>query len=112
MAKKYTFEKAVAKYNEIMNDLCREYLTIGERLTEFPEEKAQWTIRDLVSECQYTLECYFEDGNANEELRHGDEYERKMWRSETGKLSRFINHYAPYCEGVKCFQRHCSKYDN
>ena len=108
--KQYTFEKAVKRYNDMMFDLCREYLTLG---TNYSQGTEGWNIRDMVAEADYTLSCYFEDGNANAELRDSDdEYERKMWRSEVGKLTRFINYYKPYIEGVKCTQGHCSQYDN
>ena len=108
--KQYTFEKAVKRYNDMMFDLGLEFLTIG---TRFSEDTDGWTIRDLVAEADYQLSCYFEDGNACGEMRHSeDEYERKAWRSTVGRLTRFINYYKPYIEGVRCTQGHCSQYDN
>ena len=106
------FAKAVKKYNEIMDSLCREHLTIGTSLTEQPEEKAKWTIRDLVAECDYQLSLYYEGGCDNGDLRYSDDPdERAVWRKDTGKLVRFINHWKPYIEGVKCHEYHSSKYD-
>ena len=91
--KQYTFEKAVKRWNDLMFDLCREYCTIG---TNYSENTDDWNI-----------------SNANAELRDSDdEYERKMWRSEVGRLTRFINYYKPYIDGVRCTQGHCSQYDN
>ena len=106
------FEKAVKRYNNLMNDMCLEFLTIGTSLTEDREDKAKWNIRDLVSECQYQLETYFECGHNNYELRNEGEDGRRAWRSETAKYRRFINAYLPFIGGVKCHSMHCSKYDN
>ena len=47
-----------------------------------------------------------------EEVLLDDIEERKMWRSETGKLKRFIERYSPYIDGLQCVAGHCSKYDN
>lgn len=99
------FAQAKRKYNEIMNCLCREHLTIGERLSEGTEN---WNLLDMVAECDYQLSTYYEVGHCNEELKHED---YKIWRSETGKLKRFIAHWLPYTEGMACTQGHCSVYD-
>ena len=108
--KQYTFEKAVKRYNDMMFDLGLEFLTIG---TRFSENTDNWTIRDLVAEADYQLSCFFEAGMSQADMRDSeDEYERKMWRSDVGKLTRFINYYKPYIEGVRCTQGHCSQYDN
>ena len=88
--KKYTFEKAVKRYNDLMFDLGLEFLSIG---TRFSEDTDNWNIRDLVAEADYQLSCYFESGNACAEMRYSeDAYERQSWRSSVGKLTRFINH--------------------
>ena len=108
--KQYTFEKAVKRYNDIMNDLGLEHNTIGTRLSEGTEN---WNIRDLIAEADYQLSCYYEDGHCCGELRYSDDaYERQMWRRDVGRLTRFINYYKPYIEGVRCTQGHCSQYDN
>ena len=108
--KQYTFEKAVKRYNDIMEDIGREECTIG---TSFSQGTENWNIRDIVAEADYHLSCYFEYGHCREEMRHSDcEEERQMWRSEVGRLTRFINYYKPYIEGVIATQGHCSQYDN
>ena len=97
---------ALRKYNEIMWDLCYEHNTIG---TSFSEHTDDWNLRDMVAECDYVLSTYYEPGHCNcDELKH-DNY--KMWRSETGKLKRFIAHWEPYIGDMKCASGHCSKYD-
>ena len=106
------FEKAVKRYNDLMNDMCLEFLTIGTSLTEDREDKAKWNIRDLVSECQHQLDTYYEDGHNNHELLYEGEEGRRMWKSETGKFRRFVEAYLPFIGGVKCHSHHCSKYDN
>ena len=102
-------ENAIKRYNRIMNSICREHLTIGERLSEDTED---WNLRDMVSECQYQLDTYYECGHCNEDMRRGDEDDRKAWRSETGMLSRFIKAYEPFIGDMICESGHCSKYDN
>lgn len=99
---------AVKRYNELMNDLCREHCTIGEQLSEGTEN---WTLRDMVAECDYELSTYYEDGHMNGDLRYGDSDERKAWKSETGRLKRFIDKYAPVVKYMKCAEGHCSKFD-
>jgi len=106
------FEKAVRRYNKLMFGMCLEFLTIGTSLTEDREDKAKWNIRDLVSECQYQLDTYYEDGHNNHELLNEGEDGRRVWRSEIAKYRRFITAWLPFIKGVKCHSRHCSKYDN
>ena len=106
---KFDFEKAVKRYNGIMMDVCAEHVTIG---TDFSENTEGWNIRDMVAECDYWLSCYTEGGHSRAEMRYGDEDERKAWRSETGKLSRFIDAYKPFIEDYECTAGHCSRYDN
>ena len=104
------FKKAVKRYNGIMESIGYEHLTIG---TKFSENTENWNIRDLVAEADYVLLTYYEDGHANGDLRYSEEAEeRKMWKSETGRLQRFIKAYEPYIKGIKCYKKHCSNYDN
>ena len=107
--KKLNIKKAVERYNGIMGDIGYEYSQIG---TRFSENTDLWNLRDMVAECDYILSTYYECGHCNEDMRHGDEYEKKMWRSGTGKLKRFIKAYEPFIGDIECFQGHCSKYDN
>lgn len=105
-------EKIIKRYNGIMYDLGNDHLTIGTRGSEFPEEKAQWNLRDMVSECQYQLDLLEGWGTYGEELRESDNPEdRKAYRSLTGKLRRFINRYKEDIEDMNCFIRHSSMYD-
>ncbi len=108
--KKLNMESAIKRYNKLMSSLCREYLTIGTNLSENTDG---WNIRDMIAECDYTLSGYYEAGHINAEMRYSDDpEERKMWKSETAKLIRFIEAYKPFIEGVQCVSGHCSKYDN
>lgn len=105
---KFNEKKAKKRYNDLMECLALEHLTIG---TCFSESTDGWNIRDMVAEADYQLSCYYESGHVNEEMRRGDEYDRKMWRSETGKLKRFIKAYLPFIDGIECTSGHCSQYD-
>ena len=107
--KQFNFEKAVARYNALMEFLGREHLTIGTRLSE---DTDNWNIRDMVAEADYQLSTYEEDGHYNSEIKYGSAEERKIWKSETGRLRRFINAYLPYIDGLNTVSGHCSKYDN
>lgn len=99
-------KQATKKYNEIMNLLCYEHKTIGETLSEDTED---WNLRDMVAECDYVLSTYYENGHVNYDLKREDP---KVWRSEVGRLKRFITHWLPYAEDMICAHGHCSQYDN
>ena len=104
--KQLNMEKITERYNNIMCSICYEHCTIG---TDFSESTEGWNLRDMVAECDYTLSTYFECGHANAEMKQ-ECY--KTWKSDTGKLQRFIKAYEPYIDGMKCVSGHCSKYDN
>lgn len=107
---KLNLETALKRYNGIMANLGYEYNQIG---TRFSEKNENWNLRDMVSECDYVLSCYYDDGHVAGEMRYSeDPEERKMWKSETGKLARFIKAYEPFIDDLVCFEKHCSKYDN
>jgi hypothetical protein len=107
--KNLNMKSAISRYNGIMNAIGYEHNTIGDVLSE---GTAEWNLRDMVAEADYTLSTYYEDGHCNGDMRYGDEDERKYWRSETGKLRRFIKAYEPFIKGMTCTEGHCSKYDN
>ena len=120
---------AVKRYNKLMYTLCLDHLTIGTRDSEFPEKKAQWTLRDMVSECQYQLNMYDEEGTAQWEALHAlddcDPRESEGYRryyeehigevqaakSEMRALRRFINAYKGDIGGIWCYEGHYSCWD-
>jgi hypothetical protein len=112
MAKKIAelnMKQAVKSYNDIMASIGYEHNMIG---TEFSEDTEDWNLRDMVAECDYTLSCYYEDGHANGDMRYSeDEYERDLWKSETGALKKFIKKYEPFIKDMECATGHCSQYD-
>jgi len=78
--KNLNMETAIKRYNKIMNMCGYEHKTIGEPLSEGTEN---WTIADMVRECQYVLSTFFESGHCNEEMRRSEfPEERKEWRRE------------------------------
>lgn len=101
--------QAVRRFNGIMMNIGYEHNTIG---TCFSEDTDDWNLRDLVAEADYTLSTYYENGHVNADMRYGEPDERKMWRSETGRLKRFIEKFEPYIGDLKCAMGHCSAYDN
>ena len=101
---------AIKRYNAMMNEMGYEHNTIGEGWSDKTEN---WNLRDMVAECDYLYGTFFEDGHCNSDMRYSNDLEeRKMWKSWTGKLKRFIAAYAPYITDMKCTQGHCSQYDN
>lgn len=84
------YEKARNRYNKIMFTLSYEHLSIGTRLSEDTED---YTIKDMVDECEYLLSTYYQDGHVNGDMRWDDLDCRKAWRSHVGKLTRFIKAY-------------------
>ena len=104
--KQLNMEKVTKRYNDLMCSVAYEHNTIG---TRWAENTEGWTLRDMVAECDYILSTYYETGHANEEMKR-ECY--KVWKSETGKLQRFIKAYEPYIKEMKCVNVHCSWYDN
>lgn len=101
---------AIKRYNDIMAVIGLEHNTIGTRYSECTDE---WTLRDMVAECDYVLSTYYELGHCNCDLRYSEDVnDRKMWKSETGRLERFIKTYEPFIKDLKCVTGHCSRYDN
>ncbi len=133
MISKRRMETAVKKYNALMYRLCLDFLTIGTRDSEFPEEKSQWNLRDMVSECQYQLDMYYEEGTAQWEALHwldgakltleemmNDQVMRDFTyrtrgvqtaRDEMKELRKFINTYKKDVVGMECFDGHGSMWD-
>lgn len=107
--KAFNMDSAIKRYNKLMNEIAREHLTIG---TKFSEDTDGWNIRDMVSEAQAQLNTYYEDGHSNAMMRDGDPDERKAWKSETGKIKRFIDAFEPFIDGLNTTVNHLSKYDN
>lgn len=102
-------KKAIREYNNIMESIGYEHVTIGTSLSEGTEE---WNLRDMVAECDYTLSCYYEEGHANGDMRYSeDEEERAMWKSETRRLKKFIEKYKDEAMTMECSEGHCSNYD-
>lgn len=132
--KELNIKEATKKYNEIMNDMCYEYNTIG---TKFSENTENWNLRDMVSECQYILDCCYEEGNSNNVGQYPDYWQytesdimdrkrfnyvqchnenekelHKEWLSKTRRLKKFISKYSPHVKNMKCSMGHCSSWDN
>ena len=108
--KNLNMKTAVKRYNNIMGVLGYEHNQIG---TLYSENTENWNLRDMIAECDYVLSTYYEDGHVNGDMRYShDLEERKMWKSETGRLARFIKAYEPFIQNMQCVAGHCSKYDN
>lgn len=88
-------EKAIVRYNGIMNATCYEHLTIG---TDYSENTENYGYQEMVEECEYLLSTYYEGGHVNEELRRDD---NKLWCSHTAKLKRFIAKYKGFCKSTQ-----------
>lgn len=111
---KTIYERAKKRYNALMNDAGMEFATIGTDYTEDAESKNQWTIRDMVSEIQYQIDCHYEYGHDYFLTLQGEwgidsRIRQKKWLY---KLIRFVNAFKEEALKEKCFERHCSKYDN
>ena len=89
-------EKLVKRWNNVMNDIGCEYLTIGESLSELDCHRKYYGIEKgintewMLEEAKYWLSCYFEDGNVRCDDRKLGEEEYKVWLSESGKLKRLV----------------------
>ena len=86
-----TEAKSRARYNKIMFELGMEHRTIG---TDYSENTYNWGIAEMVNECKYQLDMHYSSGTSYADMRYDDDLEiRKQWKSEVGKLSRFIKAY-------------------
>ena len=89
-------EKLVKRWNNVMNDIGCEHLTIGESLSELDYYRTCYGIEKGISvewmlkEAKYQLSCYFEDGNIRCDDRNNGKEEYKTWLSESGKLKRLV----------------------
>ena len=107
---KLNIKTAVKRYNSIMGFLGYEHNQID---TLYSENTENWNLGDMVAECDYVLSTYYEYGHVNEALRHSQDLEeRKMWKSETCRVARFIKAYEPFIQNMQCITGHCSIYDN
>ena len=105
--------QSVKTYNQIMNDICREYLTIGERYSEGTQN---WNLRDMVSEMQYTLDRYMDKDciywqDAHDETQPSHNPWLKEWKNVIARMRRFINKYKDEAMQMNCTEGHCSIYD-
>lgn len=89
-------QKLVNRWNNLMNDISCEYLTIGTTLSEIETKKQYYgtengiTTEWMLKETKYLLSCYYETGHCRCDDRFEGETEYKVWLSETGKLKRLI----------------------
>ena len=89
-------EKLVKRWNNVMNGIGCEHLTIGESLSELDCYRTCYGIEKGISvewmlkEAKYQLSCYFEDGNIRCDDRNLGKEEYKVWLSESGKLKRLV----------------------
>lgn len=87
----------VKRWNNLMNDLCLEYLTIGTTLSEIESDKKYYgtengiTVSWMLKEAKYWLSCYYETGHCRCDDRYLGKEEYKEWVSETGRLKRLIS---------------------
>ena len=102
-------EKAIAKYNTIMNYIGYEHNTIG---TKFSEDTDNWNLRDMVAEIDYVLSTYYEDGHINYEMQFGTIDIQLNYIQETTMLKQFLDMYEPYIKKMICSAGHCSRFDN
>ena len=75
--------KMIKRYDTLMTSLCFESST-----TTLLDKEL--TAENLVAECEYRLNEYYEYGNMNNDLKYEN---KKAWLSEVNKLKRFIEAY-------------------
>lgn len=89
-------QKIVARWDDIMNCICCEHLTINTSLSELEKDKRYYGVEEgistewLIKEAKYQLSCYYETGHCRCDDRFLGEAEYKVWVSETGRLKRLI----------------------
>ena len=72
------------KYNNLMNSLCLEHLTIG---TTYSQGTEGWGKEEMIKEVEYQLSLYYQWGTSAGDMREDDP---ATWRKEVGRLKRFL----------------------
>ena len=72
------------KYNNLMNSLCLEHLTIG---TMYSQGTEGWGKEEMIKEVKYQLSLYYQWGTSAGDMREDDP---ATWRKEVNKLKRFL----------------------
>lgn len=103
---------AIKQYNNIMCDLCRDHLMIGEG----HNETEGWNLKDMVSEMQYTLDIYEDPDclywqDAHDESQPPHKPWLKEWKNAKARMKRFIEKHKAEALKMKCTQDHCSIFD-
>lgn len=94
-------KKIVDRWNNVMNSIGCEHVTINTRLSELERNleirrnyygttngiNTEW----MLKEAKYWLSCYYESGHCRCDERFESTEGYKVWVSETGKLKRLIN---------------------
>ena len=89
-------QKLVNRWNDLVNDIGLEYLTINTNYSELESQKRYYNVEEGISiawmlkEAKYTLSCYYESGNCRCDDRFESKHCYKIWVSETGRLKRLI----------------------
>lgn len=115
-----TYDRAKNSFNKLMNASGYEHRTIGEKQSEGTEK---WNISDMVSECQYVLNTYYETGHANNEAsnrellkeKYGNEEAEEMYIERIRSIRRlktFIQTYEEFTLMEKPTEKHGTKYDD
>ena len=77
-------DNIIKRFKNLMYSLSLEYIA---------EEADTMSLKDMVKECKYWLDCYNEPGNTLYDMRYEDNYSRKKWTNDTNRLKRFIKKY-------------------
>lgn len=103
------FNNAVKCYNDLMEGIGLEHLTIGMSYSEEQEAKKLWNLRDLVAEADYQLGLYYQDTEQNRELKgyYGDDV-RESAKETIKDLKAFIRKYQKDAATLQCNDMHCS----
>ena len=72
------------KYNNLMNSLCLEHLTIG---TMYSQGTEGWGKEEMIKEVKHQLSLYYQWGTSAGDMREDDP---ATWRKEVNKLKRFL----------------------
>ena len=89
-------QKLVNRWNDLVNDIGLEYLTINTNYSELESQKRYYNVEEgitiawMLKKAKYWLSCYYESGNCRCDDRFESKHCYKIWVSETGRLKRLI----------------------
>ena len=90
-------QKLVNRWNNLMNDICLEYLAIGTKLSELETNRKYYgteegiTVAWMLKEAEYWLSCYYETGHCRCDDRFEGKRQKQKQRKSIARVDKFTH---------------------